>query len=274
MLCSIQQVEEIKCILRVIPIWISGIIYFIVLSQMQTYLVFQAMQTDRRIGRGNFNIPAASYNVFSMISLTLWIPIYDRILIPFLRRITGKDEGITILQRIGIGLIFAVLTMLMAGAVEGHRRHMALTHPALGIFPHKGAISAMSGNWLIAPLAMAGLSEAFAVIGQVEFYYKQFPENMRSFGGSFLFCGFAMSSYLSSLLITVVHKTTKVGEDSNWLAEDLNKGRLDYFYYLVGGLEVLNLGYFLVCAKWYKYKKTDESNSSTMEKFDHKKSVV
>ncbi|PIN12020.1 H+/oligopeptide symporter [Handroanthus impetiginosus] len=272
---SLQQVEEIKCVVRVIPIWFAGIIYFIVLGQMQTYLVFQAIQSDRRLGHGSFKVPAATYSVFQMVSLTIWIPIYDRICVPVLRKITRKEEGITILQRIGFGLVLAVLTMLVSAVIETHRRVLALTRPTLGVVPHKGAISSMSGNWLIPQLALAGLSEAFTVIGQVEFFYKQFPENMRSFGGSFLFCGFAMSSYLSSFLISVVHKTTKVGDGNNWLAEDLNKGRLDYFYYLVAGLEVVNLGYFLVCAKWYKYKSVERSSMDVeLEKVDPKKDVV
>lgn len=270
---TVQQVEEIKCIVRVIPIWLSGVIYFVVLNQMQTYLVFQATQMDRRLGKGGFKIPEATYTVFSMISLSIWIPLYDRIIVPILRRITGKEEGITMLQRMGIGLVVGVITMIVSAIVENQRRVFALTRPTLGNVSHKGAISSLSGNWLIPQLALAGISEGFTVIGEVEFFYKQFPENMRSFGGSFLFCGFAMSSYLSSLLITVVHKVTRVGEDSNWLAEDLNKGRLDNFYYLVAGIEVLNLGYFLVCAKWYKYKRTEKMEVA-MEKVDDQKPIV
>ncbi|KAL6580298.1 hypothetical protein OROMI_008322 [Orobanche minor] len=243
---SSQQVEEIKCVLRCSK-------------------PFKPTH--------NFKIPAASYTVFTMITLTVWIPIYDRVLVPLLRRVTGKEEGITILQRVGIGLVFAVLTMFVSGAVENYRRTLASTRPTLGFVARKGAISSMSGNWLIPQLALTGMSEAFCMIGQVEFYYKQFPENMRSFGGSFLFCGFASASYFSSFLISVVHNgTRRVGEDSSWLAEDLNKGRLDYFYYLIGGLEVLNLGYFLVCAKWYRYKKNEFVDVGVaLEKSDSKK---
>ncbi|KAH6758410.1 Major facilitator superfamily protein [Perilla frutescens var. frutescens] len=255
-LCSVQQVEEIKCV---------------------TYLVLQALQSDRRLGRGSFKIPAATYYVFSMISLTVWIPVYDRILVPLLRRITQREEGITMLQRIGIGLVLAILTMLVAAVVENHRRTLALTHPTIGMVPHKGAVSSMSGNWLIPQLGLVGISEAFALIGQVEFYYKQFPENMRSFAGSFLFCGFAISSYFTSFLVSVVHNTSRIGDLSNWLAEDLNKGRLDYFYYFVAGLEMVNLAYFLVCAKWYRYKTIYDDDSSKMdvavEMIDSQKSV-
>ncbi|GFQ05252.1 protein nrt1/ ptr family 2.11 [Phtheirospermum japonicum] len=256
---SLQQVEEVKCIVKVIPIWVSAILYYIVLAITQSYVVFQAIQADRTLGRGSFKIPAASYNVYTMITLTIWIPIYDRILVPFLRKITGKEEGITILQRIGIGIMFGVLTMFISGFAENHRRNLAFTRSTLGSVPRKGAISSMSGNWLIPQLVMAGLSEGFAIIGCVEFFYKQFPENMRSLGPSFLLAGFAVSSYLSSFLISVVHQTTKISNGDNWLAEDLNRGRLDYFYYLVACLEIVNLGYFLICAKWYKYRKIDST---------------
>ncbi|XP_047941952.1 protein NRT1/ PTR FAMILY 2.11-like [Salvia hispanica] len=276
-LCSVQQVEEIKCVIRVVPIWVSGMLYYVVLVQTQTYLVFQALQTDRRLGRGSFKIPAATYNIFTMISLTIWIPVWDRLLVPLLRRLTGKQEGITMLQRIGFGIFLAALTMLLSGAVEAHRRTVALTRPTLGVEARRGAVSAMSGYWLTPQLALTGVSEAFAVIGQIELFYKQFPENMRSFAGSFLFCGFAISSYFTSFLVSLVHNTTRVGASGNWLAEDLNEGRLDYFYYLVAGLEFLNLVYFLVCAKWYRYKTSDDTSDGKMEvpmeKIDAQKSV-
>ncbi|KAI7985966.1 Protein NRT1/ PTR FAMILY 2.11 [Camellia lanceoleosa] len=56
-LCSIQQVEEVKCVLRVLPIWAAGIVYFISIVQQQTFLVFQALQSDRRLGNTGFLIP-------------------------------------------------------------------------------------------------------------------------------------------------------------------------------------------------------------------------
>ncbi|XP_075491612.1 LOW QUALITY PROTEIN: protein NRT1/ PTR FAMILY 2.11-like [Primulina tabacum] len=272
---SVQQVEEIKCVIRVIPIWLAGMIYYIILALMQTYPVFQSLQSDRRLSTGKFKIPAASYNVFTMLTVTLWIPIYDRIIVPFLRRITGKEEGITMLQRIGFGLLLGVLTMVISGLVEDHRRTLAVTRPTLGVLGQKGAVSSMSGYWLVPQMVLAGVSEAFAVIGEIEFFYKQFPENMRSFAAGFLFSGFAISSYITSFLISVVHKVTRVGGNRNWLAEDLNEGRLDYFYYMVAGIQVVNMGYFLICAKWYKYKRVESNdNDVAMEKIDHKKHVV
>ncbi|XP_027121905.1 protein NRT1/ PTR FAMILY 2.11-like [Coffea arabica] len=261
-LCSIQQVEEVKCIVSVVPIWIAGIIYYIVLNLMQTYAVFQAMQADRRLGNTSFKIPAASYTIFQMLSLTAWIPIYDRIIVPYLRKITNKEDGITVLQKMGVGMVIAVATMVASALVENWRRTVALTKSTIGVVAQKGSISSLSAFWLIPQMALAGLSEAFTIVAQIEFFYKQFPESMRSFGGSFLFCGVAICSYFSSFMISIVHKGTRNASGVDWLAEDLNNGRLDYFYYLVTALEVLNLGYFLICAKWYKYKGTQGKSNN------------
>ena len=110
----------------------------------------------------------------------------------------------------------------------------------------------MSALWLVPQLVLSGLAEAFNTVGHLEFYYKQFPENMRSVGGSLFFCGMARTSYLTGLLVGIVHQTTE--GDNSWLPEDLNKGRLECFYYLIAAIEVVNFACFLVCAKWYRYK--------------------
>ncbi|KAH7550364.1 hypothetical protein ACOSP7_024368 [Xanthoceras sorbifolium] len=252
-LCSMQKVEELKCLARVIPIWASGVVYYVAMIQQQTYVVFQALQSDRRLGNTSFKIPAATYTIFTMIGITIWIPIYDRIVVPRLQRLTKKEGGISILQRMGFGMVLAIVTMLISAIVEEKRRGLAITKP-LGVDKKRGAISSLSGLWLIPQLTLIGLSEAFTLIGQVELYYKQFPENMRSIGGSLTFVGVAISNYLSSFLISIVHQITNGAANGDWLPEDLNKGKLDYFYYLVAALGVMNFVYFLVCAKWYKYK--------------------
>ncbi|CDY16763.1 BnaA09g06190D [Brassica napus] len=223
-LCTMQQVEEVKCIMRVLPIWFASSIYYLTMAQQMTYPVFQALQSDRRLGSGGFMIPAATYVVFLMTGMTLFIIFYDRVL--------------------------------------ERRRTLALTQPTLGLAPRKGEISSMSAMWLIPQLVLAGIADAFGAIGQMEFYYKQFPENMRSFAGSIFYVGGGVSSYISSFLITTVHRMTQNSAGGNWLAEDLNKGRLDYFYFLLAGILAVNFAYFLVMARWYRYKGSDDEETS------------
>ncbi|GKV14140.1 hypothetical protein SLEP1_g25051 [Rubroshorea leprosula] len=260
-LCSIQKVEEVKCLIRIVPIWVAAMIYYLSIIQQQTYVVFQATQSNRHLGTTTFTIPPASYTIFTMIGLTIWIPIYDRIIVPWLHHLTGKEGGITILQKMGVGMVLGVVTMVISAVVEQRRRVSALQNP-IGIDPNRGAISSLSAMWLVPQLTLIGISEAFTMVAQIEFYYKQFPENMRSIAGAFTFVGIALSSYLSGFLISVVHRATRGAATGDWLPEDLNKGRLDYYYYLLAGIEALTLVYFIMCAMWYKYK---ESGSSTTE---------
>ncbi|KAK8953482.1 putative peptide/nitrate transporter [Platanthera guangdongensis] len=251
-LCSSQHVEEVKCIIRILPIWSTGVLYNMAMTQQGTYVVFQALQSDCRLGNNGFQIPAGSFTVFNMLALTIWIPIYDRIVVPRLQRITKIEGGLTLLQRMGIGIVVAVVSLLVAAFVEEKRRSIALRE--FTVLSGRSEVSPMSGLWLIPQLMLCGLSEAFGIIGQIEFYYKQFPENMRSVAGAFLFLGLALSNYFCSLVVMAVHRTTGNGRGENWLAGDLNRGRLDLFYLLTAAMAVVNLAYFIVCARWYKYK--------------------
>ncbi|XP_008807862.2 protein NRT1/ PTR FAMILY 2.11-like [Phoenix dactylifera] len=266
-LCSIQQVEEVKCLARIIPIWSTGIIFYLAIVQETTYVIFQALQADRHFGRSKFQIPAASITVFAMLALTIWVPIYDRILVPRLRRITGREGGLTLLQRMGVGIILSIVAMIISGFVEERRRSYALRRPILGsTLPGAGAISSMSSFWLVPQLVLLGLAEAFNLISQIEFYYKEFPENMRSVAGGLLLSGIACANYLSGFMVTLVHRVTGHNGKENWLAGDLNKGRLDYFYFLIAIIGVLNFMVFIVCAKWYRYKGLEEVSEIALEK--------
>ncbi|WVZ11104.1 hypothetical protein V8G54_015634 [Vigna mungo] len=246
-LVSIQEVEEVKCLARVFPIWAAGILGFTSMAQQGTFTVSQAMKMDRHLGP-NFQIPAGSLGVISFITIGVWVPFYDRIMVPALRRVTKHEGGITLLQRIGIGMVFSVLSMVAAGLVEKVRRETANANPSpLGIAP-------MSVLWLVPQLVLMGLCEAFNVIGQIEFFNRQFPENMRSIANALFSCSFAGASYVSSALVTTVHHTTGTHSHPDWLTNDINSGRLDYFYYLVAGIGVLNFIYFLFVAQRYHYK--------------------
>ncbi|CAL5066657.1 unnamed protein product [Urochloa decumbens] len=258
-LCTLQEVEEAKCILRILPVWATCIVYYVSFAQTNTYVILQAAQSDRHVG--GFDVPPASFTIFPMLALTIWIPIYDRVMLPYLRRLTGREEGITLLQRMGVGMVLSVAAMLIAGTAEQRRRELAeLNAAARGESMDASRVSPMSAFWLVPQLAALGLSEAFNQVSQMEFYYKQFPENMRSVAGSLLFSGLALSSYLSGLLVTVVHRTTagSADGDDGWLAEDLNRGKLDSFYYLIGFIGAINFVAFIVCAKWYRYKGMDD----------------
>ncbi|CAN0908214.1 Protein NRT1/ PTR FAMILY 7.3 [Linum grandiflorum] len=115
-LCPITQVEEVKCILRLLPIWLCTIIYSVVFTQMASLFVEQgaAMQTTI----SGFRIPPASMSSFDILSVALFIFLYRRVLDPFVARIKTTKAGFTELQRMGVGLVVA-LEFFNAQAPDG-----------------------------------------------------------------------------------------------------------------------------------------------------------
>lgn len=242
-LVSIQQVEEIKCIARIIPVWAAGILSLTSMSQQGTFTVSQALKMERHLGP-NFQIPAGSLGVISLLTIALWIPLYDRFLVPALRKKTKHEGGISLLLRMGIGMVFSVLSMVVAGLVEKVRRDSAVSNSNAPI----------SVFWLAPQLILMGFFEAFNIIAQIEFFNRQFPEHMRSIGNSLVSLSFGVSSYVSSIIINTVHHTTGTHDHQDWLTNDINAGRVDYFYYLIAGITTLNLIYFIYVARGYQYK--------------------
>ncbi|PWA70823.1 nitrate transporter 1.6 [Artemisia annua] len=261
-LSSIQQIEEVKCIIKVIPIVVSGIICFTAIVQQGTFTVSQALTMDRHLGP-HFQIPAGSMSIISMITIGIWLPLYDRIIVPSLRKITKIETGITLLQRIGIGLVFSILSMIAAALVEKMRRDSANYH-------HRpDGIAPLSVMWLAPQLILMGFAEAFNILGQLEFYYKEFPDNMKSVANAMFFVTAGGANYVSSAIISTVHNVTGKNGHPDWLAKNINEARVDNFYYVIAGLGVLNLAYYLLVACRYQYKKNiqviDEESQSDIE---------
>ncbi|XP_057777090.1 protein NRT1/ PTR FAMILY 2.13 [Salvia miltiorrhiza] len=264
-LCSVQKVEETKCLFKIIPIWASGIICFTAIVQQSTFILSQALTMDRHLGP-NFQIPGGSLVVISMITVALWIPVYDRVVVPSVRKVTKVEGGITLLQRMGIGLVFSILSMVVSGLVERMRRAHA----------GPGGTTTLTVFWLAPQLMLMGFAEAFNIIGQIEFYNKEFPENMTSLANSLFSCTMAGASYISAALVNIVHHTTATRAHPDWLTKDINQGRLENLYFLIAGLGVLNFGYFIWAARGYQYKskiRIDDEHVELVDK-ENQKSLV
>lgn len=267
-LCSLQKVEETKCLFKIIPIWASGIICFTAIVQQGTFTLSQALKMDRHLGP-NFEIPAGSLTTISMITIALWIPVYDRVVVPSLRKVTRIEGGITLLQRMGIGMVFSILSMVVAGLIERMRRASALAHAG------PGGAAPLTVLWLAPQLMLMGFAEAFNIIGQIEFYNKEFPENMSSLANSLFSCTMAGASYLSAALVNIVHNTTgERGGRPDWLTKDINAGKVENLYFLIAGLGVLNLVYFLWAARGYQYKSKIMIDDDEDGHFDVELNVV
>ncbi|KAK2357468.1 protein NRT1/ PTR FAMILY 2.9 [Trifolium repens] len=249
-LCSMQQVEHLKCLLGILPVWVTGICCFIVMDQQNTFGVLQVIQTDRSIG-SKFKVPPGWMNLFSMIALSIWIYIYECIYIPIMKRIKKKaTKRMSMGWRIRIGILLSILCMLVAAIVEKKRRDTALKHDLF--------VSPVSFGLLLPQFALSGLNEAFAAVALMEFFTLQLPESMRTIAGAVFFLSLSIANYIGSLIVNIVNSETSHKGKTPWLGgHDLNLIRLDYYYYLIASLGVLNFIYFNFFACHYLISSKD-----------------
>ncbi|XP_008239649.1 PREDICTED: protein NRT1/ PTR FAMILY 2.8-like [Prunus mume] len=243
-LCSLQQVEQLKCLVAILPVWITAIGTFMSVDQQNTFGVLQALQMDRSIGP-KFKFSPGWMNIISMLALAIWIFFYERIYLPLAqKKSTRRNKRLTMQQRINTGIMLSIVSMLVSGIVEEHRRKSALRHGSY--------ISPSSFALLLPQFFLSGLTEAFSAVSIMEFFTMQMPESMRTTAGAVFFLSLSISSYIGSLIVNIVHKATEKKAKSPWLGgHDLNQNRLDYYYYIIAGLGVLNLVYFNFFARRY-----------------------
>ncbi|KAK7322397.1 hypothetical protein VNO77_25776 [Canavalia gladiata] len=250
--CSVAEVEEAKAVLRLVPIWATSLIFAVVFSQSSTFFTKQGVTMDRKIFPG-FYVPPASLQSFISLSVVLFLPIYDRIIVPIARSFTGKPSGITMLQRIGTGMFLSAISMVIAAFVEMKRLKMARDY---GLIDMPDVTIPMSVWWLIPQYVLFGIADGFTMVGLQEFFYDQVPDELRSVGLSLYLSIFGVGSFLSSFLISVIQTATgKDGRDS-WFASNLNRAHLDYFYAVLAALSAVEISAFWFFSKSYVYKRT------------------
>lgn len=253
-LCTVTQVEEAKCILKLIPIWLCTIIYSVIFTQMVSVFVEQGDVMHRTIG--NFHIPAASMSAFDICSVLIFTGVYEKIIVPVGEKITGKPRGLTELQRMGVGLIIGILAMVAAGITEMERLKR--------VIPGEKD-SSLSIFWQIPQYLLVGASEVFMYIGQLEFFNGEAPDGVKSFGSSLCMASMSLGNYVSSMLVTIVMAVTARGGSPGWIPNNLNEGHLDRFYFLIAGLAALDFGVYLYFARWYKPINLEDSEKEVLE---------
>ena len=236
-LSSVREVEEMKAVLRLVPVWAASIFFNTVYSQAGTLMIEEGETMDTTFF--SFTMEPATMNMFNILAVVLLPPFYNIVIVPFARRFTGMPRGLSPLQRTAAGYVLCIISLSLAAILEGIRMRRA-----------NAGLSAPSIFWQVPEFVLLGTAQFLAGIGQLEFFYTYSPLSLRSLGSAFCLTCIALGDYVSSLLITVVTFVTTRDGAEGWIASaDLNDGHLDYFFWLMAGLAFLNLLFFLACAR-------------------------
>lgn len=254
-LCTVTQVEEFKSFIRILPIWASTIALSISFAQLSTFFITQANIMDRKLGP-HFTVPAGSVPVFTALNGLLLVPIYEKFIVPYLRSKTGHQRGITSLQRIGLGLFVSIFALMSAALVERMRRSHSRSNPnpkELSVF------------WLFPQFFLMGTAEVFSYVGQLEFFYDEATDGTRSISSALFLSEIGIGSWLSSGIVKIIESASG-GVEEGWIRNNLDKSKLDYFYWILTGINGVNFLVYLIVAWRYKgrnYERgtiRDESN--------------
>ncbi|XP_058774153.1 protein NRT1/ PTR FAMILY 1.2-like [Vicia villosa] len=257
-LCTVDQVEELKALVRVIPLWSTGIMMSLNIGG--SFGLLQAKSLDRHI-TSHFEVPAGSFNVILVGAIFIWIVLYDRVLIPLASQIKGKPVRISPKTRMGIGLFLSFLHLVTAAAFESIRRKKAIKE---GYLNDPDGVLKMSAMWLAPQLCLGGIADAINGIGQNEFYYTEFPRSMSSIATSLGVMGVAVGNLLSSFVFSTIENVTSRGGEEGWINDNINKGHFDKYYWVIVGLSALNFVYYLVCS-WAYGPTVDQGSKASAE---------
>ncbi|KAL8206240.1 hypothetical protein R6Q57_009791 [Mikania cordata] len=256
-LCTLTRVEEVKMMIRLLPVWATTILFWTTYAQMITFSVEQAATMHRTVA--GFQIPAGSLTVFFVAAILLTCAFYDCLIIPLWKKWKGTP-GFTDLQRIACGLGLSTLGMAAAAIFEVKRLSVAKRHTVSSAEPLP-----ISVFILVPQFFFVGSGEALIYTGQLDFFITRSPKGMKTMSTGLFLTTLSLGFFMSSFLVSVVKKVTGNNGGNGWLADNINNGRLDLFYGLLTVLCGINFGAFLVCAAWCKKVKGQVSAKIEME---------
>lgn len=216
----------------------------------------------------SFNIPPASLPIIPIIFMIIVVPVYDRIFVPFARRITGHPTGITHLQRVGVGLVLSSISMATAALLEVKRKGVARDHNMLDAIPVVQPLP-ISTFWLSIQFFIFGIADMFTYVGLLEFFYSEAPQGLKSISTCFLWSSMALGYFCSTILVKIVNSATKgITKSGGWLAgNNINRNHLNLFFWLLSALSMVNFFVYLFVSRRYNYRPqnpvvTDGKNES------------
>lgn len=265
-LVTLTEIEEVKIVLRLVPVFLSLILYNAVYAQMSTQFILQGQGMDTSLG--STTIAPATLSFLDTASILILVPVYDLLIVPLFR--DRLKRPISSLARIGYGYVAAILAMIVAGCLEVVRLNVVSDNNLTYYNPAESesdcpytmtndvpppaqcpAVVPISVWWQIPQYVLIGASEVLAMIGSLELFYSEAPDAMRSTCSAIQLLATGLGSYVAAALVAIVQAITG---NPGWLADNVNEGHLDYYFFMLAVLMFLNLIVYIFIARNFRQK--------------------
>ncbi|XP_045582415.1 solute carrier family 15 member 4 isoform X2 [Procambarus clarkii] len=259
-----SAVDDVRSLGKLLNVFTALIPYWLVYFQMETSFQAQGlhmrfsiygtnhstdMQDDilQTTEREEFSVPAAWLTLFNQLFLIGAIPLVTSFLYPVMDK---AGIRMSMLFRIGIGMVFSIFAVMIAGSLESYRIFLWRTDNSSHIEQIVGNVTYHAVNisifWQIPQYILVGAAELFASIAGLEFAYSAAP---RTFQGMIMGLFYTMEGIGSLLGTALLHLVSPF-----WLSNmtdygNINDNHLDFYLYFLG---ILQFTTFLVyCGSLY-----------------------
>ena len=259
---SSWEVEDVKRVYRLLPIFGSFIFYWTIHAQMGTSMIYQGENMD--IQTNGFDIPIALLPVLDPLCILVFVPIIDKLVYPLLAKFEICPGQ---LQRIGFGMIMATASMVWAGGLEWFRVNQCCMYQDREHNKNGTQVANITIFYQVPQYTLIGLSEIFTGVTGLELMYTEAPQSLQGVMMGVFLLSVGLGNYAGAALVGTVNAITEAvsGMEGKWYPDKnyVNKSpHLANYFFLLAGLMFLNFIVYVFVALSFKEKKESVSRSN------------
>ncbi|GAB9474344.1 hypothetical protein Gpo141_00011474 [Globisporangium polare] len=243
-------VDGVKQVIRILPFNAFNVFWWVCQNQRGNNQSL-IQQTDVRLGSSPdaSQIPGPTVQMFNPIGCVLLVPLTEKMLYPLYTKYVGKPPSCY--GKVLAGYCVAAFTMFWTGSFEIIRRGAGpITYTGADGLSHfiynndgKQVMNDIPWWTAVPQYLLMALASVLITIPSYDICYSEVPQSMRA---TSIALGFFVNSMGSTLLSAIVLLFGK------FIPANLNNGHMEYMYFTIGAVMIVNIVVFMHVMKRMK----------------------